>query len=134
MITCITTDHINLSREGVADLFRNMSEEIRWSAVQSQEELQDVLRNNAKVVLLLSDKPPQTQPLKEDLTVMEKAILHEMALSKTTKEIAWDKHLSFHTVNTHRRNIFRKLGINNMHEAIKYALQSGIIDTTEYYI
>ena len=41
---------------------------------------------------------------------------------------------SFHTVNTHRKNIFRKLGVNNVHEAIRYAMRSGLVDAAEYYI
>lgn len=68
------------------------------------------------------------------LTATEKMVLHEIALGKMTKEIAQEKHLSFHTVNTHRRNIFRKLEVNNAHEATKYALQAGLINVVEYYI
>ncbi|MCL1938803.1 MAG: response regulator transcription factor [Candidatus Azobacteroides sp.] len=75
------------------------------------------------------------KPIAPDkLTTTEKVILREIALGKMTKEIAWEKNLSFHTVNTHRRNIFRKLEINNAHEATKYALQAGLIDLLEYYI
>lgn len=70
----------------------------------------------------------------DNLTASEKSILREIALGKTTKEIAFEKHLSFHTVNTHRRNIFRKLAVNNAHEATKYALQAGLLDLMEYYI
>lgn len=68
------------------------------------------------------------------LTQTEKNILKEIALGKTTKEIAIDKNLSFHTINSHRKNIFRKLGINNVHEATKYAMRAGIVDLAEYYI
>lgn len=68
------------------------------------------------------------------LTASEKVILHEIALGKTTKEIAYEKNLSFHTVNSHRKNIFRKLEINNVHEAVKYAIRAGIFDVAEYYI
>lgn len=68
------------------------------------------------------------------LTNTEKEILKEIALGKTTKEIAADRFLSFHTVITHRKNIFRKLGVNNVHEATKYAIRAGIVDMTEYYI
>ena len=70
----------------------------------------------------------------DNLTTSERNVLREIALGKTTKEIAWEKNLSFHTVNTHRRNIFRKLGVNNAHEATKYALQAGLLDLMEYYI
>ena len=68
------------------------------------------------------------------LTVSEKNILREIALGKTTKEIAVEKHLSFHTVNTHRRNIYSKLGVNSVNEATRYAFQAGLIDLVEYYI
>ncbi len=68
------------------------------------------------------------------LTPTEKIILKEIALGKTTKEIAAEKNLSFHTINSHRKNIFRKLGVNNVHEAIKYAMRAGIVDLAEYYI
>jgi Response regulator containing a CheY-like receiver domain and an HTH DNA-binding domain len=68
------------------------------------------------------------------LTASEKMILHEISLGKTTKEIAYEKNLSFHTVNSHRKNIFRKLEVNNVHEAIKYAIRAGIFDVAEYYI
>lgn len=72
--------------------------------------------------------------MQDVLTATEKMILREIALGKMTKEIAWEKNLSFHTVNTHRRNIFRKLEVNNVHEATKYALRAGLIDLLEYYI
>ena len=68
------------------------------------------------------------------LTPTEKIILKEIASGKTTKEIAAEKHLSFHTINSHRKNIFRKLGVNNVHEATKYAMRAGIVDLAEYYI
>lgn len=68
------------------------------------------------------------------LTSTEQEVLKEMALGKTTKEIASDRHLSFHTVTTHRKNIFRKLEVNNVHEATRYAIKVGIIDIAEYYI
>lgn len=68
------------------------------------------------------------------LTATEKEILKEIATGKTTKEIAADRNLSFHTVITHRKNIFRKLEVNNVHEATKYAMRAGIVDVSEYYI
>ena len=58
----------------------------------------------------------------------------EIALGATTREIAEKRFSSFHTVNTHRKNIFRKLGVNNVHEAIRYAMRSGLVDAAEYYI
>jgi DNA-binding NarL/FixJ family response regulator len=68
------------------------------------------------------------------LTPTETEILKDIALGMTTKEIAVKRISSFHTVNTHRKNIFRKLKVNNAHEATKYALRAGLIDSAEYYI
>ena len=69
-----------------------------------------------------------------NLTRTETEILKDIALGMTTKEIADKRFSSFHTVNTHRKNIFRKLKVNNVHEATKYALRAGLIDSAEYYI
>ena len=77
----------------------------------------------------------QTQaPIENILTNTEKIILKEIALGKTTKEIAAERNLSFHTINSHRKNIFRKLEVNNVHEATKYAMRAGVVDMAEYYI
>ena len=89
--------------------------------------------------LLLSGNIQQVSSstnIQEDhlLTATEKNILKEIASGKTTKEIAAEKNLSFHTINSHRKNIFRKLGVNNVHEATKYAMRAGIVDLAEYYI
>jgi DNA-binding NarL/FixJ family response regulator len=81
--------------------------------------------------ILDEDVPSQTS---DNLTASERSVLHEIALGKTTKEIAYEQNLSFHTINTHRKNIFRKLEVNNVHDAIKYALRAGIIEYSEYYI
>ena len=79
--------------------------------------------------------PVQQQPEeKVNLTKTETEILKDIALGMTTKEIAVKRFSSFHTVNTHRKNIFRKLGVNNVHEATKYALRAGLVDSAEYYI
>ena len=89
--------------------------------------------------LLLSGNIQQVSSstnIQEDhlLTATEKNILKEIASGKTTKEIAAEKNLSFHTINSHRKNIFRKLGVNTVHEATKYAMRAGIVDLAEYYI
>lgn len=68
------------------------------------------------------------------LTQTETEIVKAIAQGKTTKEIAAERFSSIHTITTHRKNIFRKLGINTAHEAVKYALRAGLIDPSEFYI
>jgi DNA-binding NarL/FixJ family response regulator len=68
------------------------------------------------------------------LTNTEMEIVKAIAQGKSTKEIANERFSSIHTITTHRKNIFRKLGINTAHEAVKYALRAGLIDSSEFYI
>ena len=81
-----------------------------------------------------TDKEEKKEKRGSSLTVTECEILKLMALGKTTKEIAAERFLSVYTVMTHRKNIFRKLEVNNVYEATKYALRAGIVDAVEYYI
>lgn len=109
------------------------------SSDEIQAALQSALRSERficqQIHHLLSNKnlirEPKEHPV---LTSTEKEILKAIALGKTTKEIASERFSSIHTITTHRKNIFRKLEVNNVHEATKYALRAGIVDTTEYYI
>ncbi|MDR0728909.1 MAG: response regulator transcription factor [Prevotellaceae bacterium] len=107
----------------------------------SRDDIIAALRKASRGEVYLCDAAVQviregvpTQGEYAGLTASERLVLHEIAMGRTTKEIAYAQNLSFHTINTHRRNIFRKLEINNVHEATKYALRAGIVDLTEYYI
>lgn len=106
-------------------------EEIRtaiFSAFRSQRFICNRINN------LLSDRKAGQQKEHPVLTSTETEILKYIALGKTTKEIAAERFSSIHTITTHRKNIFRKLEVNNLHEATRYALRAGIIDSAEYYI
>ncbi|WP_300704908.1 response regulator transcription factor [Bacteroides sp.] len=114
----------------------NSKEEI-FSALQCATRKERFICNYVSNLLLAGNGiPSPTHPaIKDDLlTPAERSILKEIALGKTTKEIAIERNLSFHTVNSHRKNIFRKLNVNNAHEATKYAMKAGIVDLVEYYI
>jgi DNA-binding NarL/FixJ family response regulator len=68
------------------------------------------------------------------LTSSEIEIVKLVANGMTAKEIALKKNLSIHTINTHRKNIFKKLAVNNVSELIIVAIKAGWIDNIEYYI
>jgi DNA-binding NarL/FixJ family response regulator len=68
------------------------------------------------------------------LTSSEIEIVKLVANGMTAKEIASKKNLSIHTINTHRKNIFKKLAVNNVSELIIVAIKAGWIDNIEYYI
>jgi len=90
--------------------------------------------NHVSNLLLDNNKNQHSLNIRQILTITEQEILKEMALGKTTKEIAAHRNVSAHTVMTHRKNIFRKIEVNNVHEATKYAMRAGIVDMAEYYI
>jgi DNA-binding NarL/FixJ family response regulator len=68
------------------------------------------------------------------LTTSEIEIVRLISEGLTTKEIAARKFISFHTVISHRKNIFRKLGVTSISELIMYAIKTGWINTIEYNI
>lgn len=61
------------------------------------------------------------------LTRQEKKILKHLAEGKSSAAIASDLHLSSHTVDTHRRNIKRKLDVSHISDLIAYAKAFNVI-------
>ncbi|MEI8102834.1 MAG: response regulator transcription factor [Chlorobium sp.] len=82
-------------------------------------------------ILLKKDSPTEDISI---LTPSEIEIVRQIASGLSTKEIATKKHISFHTVMTHRKNIFRKLGVSSSPELLMYAIKAGLIDNIEYHI
>ena len=114
----------------------NSKEEI-LTALQCASRKERFICNHVSNLLLSGNSQTSLlHPIQQNdlLTSAERSILKEIALGKTTKEIAVERNLSLHTINSHRKNIFRKLGVNNAHEATKYAMKAGIVDLVEYYI
>ena len=104
--------------------------EIR-EALQAVERHTRYLSQRALEVIINQQQEDESNNI---LTETETEIVRAIAQGKTTKEIAAERFSSIHTVTTHRKNIFRKLGINTAHEAVKYALRAGLIDPSEFYI
>lgn len=128
--------HVLFSSAAFGVVMKDSSKEEILSALQCTSRKERFICNHVSNLLLSGTALVTAAPVEADrlLTPTEKIILKEIALGKTTKEIAAGKNLSFHTVNSHRKNIFRKLGVNNVHEATKYAMRAGIVDLAEYYI
>lgn len=105
-------------------------------------ELRDALRATSRYERFISQRALEviiSQQQEEEerpsvLTETETEIVKAIAQGKTTKEIAEERFSSIHTITTHRKNIFRKLGVNTAHEVIKYALRAGLVDSSEFYI
>lgn len=63
----------------------------------------------------------------ETLTAREKEVLKMLAEGNSVKEIAGSLQLSLKTVETHKFNLMRKLGIHNKAQLVQYAIQRKII-------
>jgi DNA-binding NarL/FixJ family response regulator len=65
------------------------------------------------------------QPAQQDnqLTSREQQVLQHIAKGESNKQIARELDLSVRTVETHRLNIKRKLGIEGQAELIRFAVQ-----------
>lgn len=61
------------------------------------------------------------------LTARQREVLALVAAGKSTKEIAYDLHLSVKTVETHRAQIMERLGIRDVAGLVRYALRTGLI-------
>lgn len=73
---------------------------------------------------------PDRRDGQEVLTAREQTILLQLAQGRSNKQVAHDLDISVHTVETHRKNIKRKLGINSTAGLTRYALEHGVLQGT----
>ena len=66
------------------------------------------------------------------LSPRELEIIQLVAEGNTNKEIAFQLHLSAHTVMTHRKNIMNKLGINHTAGIVLYAVKENIVSPNQF--
>jgi DNA-binding NarL/FixJ family response regulator len=67
----------------------------------------------------------------ETLTPREREVLQLAAEGKTSAEIAARLHVSHRTVENHRANVMRKLGLQNPSELVRYAVRRGLLPLDE---
>jgi len=73
---------------------------------------------------------PKDGNAREALTNREQTILLELAQGKSNKEVAQRLDISVRTVETHRKNIKRKLDISSTAGLTRYALEYGMLQGT----
>lgn len=108
----------------------------------NQQEMLMAVRYNIKgerflcqsITNLLFSAPARKDDIRERLTATEVEVLKLIAQGKSVKEIAAERVSSIHTITTHKKNIFRKLEVNTIYEATKYALRAGLVEMADYYI
>jgi LuxR family maltose regulon positive regulatory protein len=86
-------------------------------AEQVEDELAEALQGSTRPV-----EPP---------TPAELLVLRLLATDLSQREIAKRLFLSFNTVKTHSRSLYRKLGANNREDAVRRATEVGLIETAD---
>lgn len=66
------------------------------------------------------------------LTPRQSEVLRQLALGRSTKEIAFDLELSAKTVETHRAQLMQRLNIHELAGLVVYALRHHIVEMEEY--
>jgi DNA-binding NarL/FixJ family response regulator len=64
----------------------------------------------------------------EPLTLREREVLKLIAEAHTNREIGEVLHLAEKTVESHRANLLRKLGMRDRVELVRYAIRRGLIE------
>jgi DNA-binding NarL/FixJ family response regulator len=67
-----------------------------------------------------------TTSAEDPLTPREREVLRGIASGMTNKEVAADLGISHRTVETHRENVMRKLGITTVAGLTRYAIDHGL--------
>jgi DNA-binding NarL/FixJ family response regulator len=112
--------HGYVLKENAADEILNCIAAVSRNEAYVSPSLTDfLLRRRSRTETLASHKPGL-----DDLTVAEKRILKQVALGKTTKEIAAELFISPRTVETHRANICEKLELIGANRLLQFALEN----------
>lgn len=73
---------------------------------------------------------PNISDGRETLTGREQTVLLELAQGKSNKDVAHTLNISVRTVETHRKNIKRKLDITSTAGLTRYAMEHGVLQGT----
>jgi DNA-binding NarL/FixJ family response regulator len=124
-----------LTRLGVKNIiYKTIGKEELFSAILYSLKGRKFYSEEILDLFLDQNEPRYIDDDPRQLTVSEMEIVKLIVGGMTTKEIASSRNISYHTVNTHRKNILRKLDVSNASELIIRAIKSGWIDNIEYYI
>jgi DNA-binding NarL/FixJ family response regulator len=97
-------------------------------AVHAVRRGEPFLTNAATETLIREWMADDTAGPSEPLTHREQEVLKLIAEAHTNREIGEILHLSEKTVESHRGNILRKLGMRDRVELVRYAIRRGLVE------
>jgi DNA-binding NarL/FixJ family response regulator len=75
----------------------------------------------------VAPRTPAADEAKEQLTPREREVVQLIAEGWSTKQMAKKLGISVKTVETHRNNVLRGLGLHSVSEIVRYAVRNGIV-------
>lgn len=79
-------------------------------------------------VLMQPKSTTKKEISEEPLSTRELEVLEWVVKGMTTNQIADQLSVSTHTINSHRKNMLKKLGLTSPVELIVYAVRQGLVD------
>lgn len=113
-----------LKDAGPSELHRALLSALRSESPVPRRMIPDVLKR-------VTESTPLASVSKISLTSREMQILRGIAKGHTTKRLAKDLGLAPPSIETHLRNIFKKLDVSNRGEAVSSALKVGLITLSD---
>ncbi len=86
-----------------------------------------MMRGNGSIKIILSDTYNSEKSVFANITIRELDIIRNLAMGKTSKQIGKELFISNHTVDTHRRNLMKKLDCKSVVELARFAFQNGVL-------
>jgi DNA-binding NarL/FixJ family response regulator len=129
----------NHDEETRGDEFNDTAYAVRRT---SAEELVDMVRKTVSIetaphhelpVRDLSDWPSEPMPRRRDLTAREREVLKLLAQGQTVRSTANILGLSTKTVDAHKFNLMRKLGVHNKAELVLWAVRQKLVKLPAAY-
>ena len=129
------TEFDELIKSGIRNIaHKNIEKQDLLTAIEATRIGKKFFSDEVLDLALKSNERKSISDTPVNLTSSEIDIVRLIANGMTTKEIASKRNISHHIVNTHRKNIFRKMEVSNSSELILHAIKAGLIDNIEYFI
>ncbi len=109
-------------------LLKNSCKEELLDAIYKVNAGEKYFSSEVTLSLLQEDKSVKTTPPDVEFTKRERDILKLLVDGFTNKEIGEKLFISHRTVDTHRTNIMKKAGVNNIANLISFAIKNGLVE------
>lgn len=109
-------------------VLKREADEALVGAVRAVARGESFLTNAAERSLIRAWMADEAQGPREPLSPREQEVLKLIAEAHTNREIGEILHLSEKTVESHRANLLRKLGMRDRVELVRYAIRRGLVE------